>query len=64
MPGLPSRSPGIRRSPVAPTVLATALAAAAPAVAQDCGPAPDAPRHHHIPADAGTVDWGYFSRGL
>lgn len=64
MPSLPSNPPGTRRSPVAPTVLASALAAAAPAVAQDCGPAPEAPLHHHIPASAETVHWGYFSRGL
>ncbi len=38
---------------------------ASPALAQvDCGPAPETPVHHYIPANADTVHWGYFSKGL
>ena len=28
----------------------------------DCGEAPDVAQHHHIPANADTVHWGYFSK--
>ena len=35
-------------------------ASAAPPAA--CATAPDAAQHHHIPANADTVHWGYFSK--
>ncbi|WP_075219525.1 acetamidase/formamidase family protein [Acuticoccus yangtzensis] len=49
------------------TALATLMAASA-AWSQEapdaCATAPDAPAHHHIPASADTVHWGYFSKTL
>lgn len=45
------------------TVSVLALSAASAAAQSiDCGEAPAAAVHHHIPANADTVHWGYFSK--
>jgi acetamidase/formamidase len=43
--------------------LIAAAASLTPAGAQEaCGAAPEVPAHHHLPANAETVHWGYFSQ--
>lgn len=46
------------------TALALGAFAASPLLAQDCGTPPDTATHHHIPATADTVHWGFFSQTL
>lgn len=50
---------------VAAGALFTAAGETTPASAQaECDGAPEVARHHLIPANADTVHWGYFSKGL
>ena len=51
----------LHRGAAAAAILALSGGAA---MSQSCGEAPASATHHHIPANADTVHWGYFSKDL
>lgn len=55
--------PTFTRCSMTGALFAASALAGTTAAAQDCGAAPGTATHHHIPANADTVHWGYFSKG-